>query len=127
MGELLTNPAVAAAIFTSIGLLVLKIAESLLNRAPTKVSLEQQMRDELRLQISSLKEDQTRLQAELDATELQMLEWREKYYKQMKEVSEQLFEINRLKQQIVDQAVKLQSYSISEPVEGPREVDPNGK
>jgi len=87
--ELLTNPVFLALIGTLFGSAGLKVIEHWLSRAKVKEDTASKMRDELRLEIDrkskNFAADIERLRGELNDTEKQLDEWREKYWRLMEE------------------------------------------
>lgn len=89
------DPTVIALIGTVMGGVGLKVAESWLGRNKVRVDDAARMRDELRLQVTALREENKALEAQVD-------EWRAKYY----EVYEKLLNVQT--------AAKLQGLKIEE-------------
>ena len=68
------DPTVVALIGTIMGGVGLKVAEHFLGKGKVKIDDASRIRDELRMEIASLKADNTHLEAEVD-------KWRDAYYK----------------------------------------------
>lgn len=105
-----TNPAIVAGVCTIFGGIALKVTEAWLNRSSSRTTEAAEIRNELRLQISSLREDLVRLQTERDAVEREVDEWKDRYYEQVQKMTALLIEAERLKQKVLEYASQLQAF-----------------
>lgn len=92
------DPTVVALVGTIMGGVGLKVAEHWLSKGKVKVDDASRMRDELRLEITSLKEDQSKLEADA-------IKWRNDYYamyeKYITAQTESKIELEKLKGQVL--------------------------
>lgn len=78
---------------------ILKLVEAWLNRGKQKAELEATYRDELRQDISVLKNDLLQMKKDVESAQAQADEWREKYYEAREELAGY---INKITEQIKD-------------------------
>jgi ribosomal protein L29 len=74
MGDLLNNEALLALAGTIFGGVGLKVIEQLLGRGKRRVDIATSLRNELRTELTELRDDNDKLESALD-------EWRTKYFK----------------------------------------------
>lgn len=104
------SPPWIAAIGTIFGGAGLKLIESYLNRPSKKDSTPAEIRDELRKEIISLKADLSAMKIEIDKTEAEMLEWREKYWALVEQHV-------KIKQQLLDYLSELERLRVTNKVQ----------
>lgn len=101
MQELLNNPGFIALTGTLFGGAGLKIIETWLGRAKERATEAKSMREELRKEIDSLREQLDKADAEEKRLESMVEEWRAKYYdlrdEHQKVVTELTIKLDRLK------------------------------